>query len=527
MSKEIKMPQISEDADSGTIVEILVSEGDTIEEEQSIIAVESDKASVEVPAEAGGKVKKIKVSEGDEINVGDVILILESENEDDEEESDEASEDVEETTDKKKKDKSEDVDEEENKVDDEDDEEESDDATEDEEETTGKKKKNNGEDEDDEELDDDGEQESKSKKKKEIDEGGDVEEEEEDMDDDYQESDTDEKDSTSKKKNKDEEDVPEDDSSERTEKTDKKSKKEVPAAPSVRRLAREMDVDIYALKGSGPGKRITTDDVKAAADGASQKKGTRAETSQGGESTLPDFTQWGDVERQKMSGIHKATAKSMGNAWRTVPHVTQFDKADISTLEDFMEQYESKAAKAGAKLTITAVLVKLSASALRAFPQFNASADVENQEMILKKYINIGVAVDTENGLLVPVIKDADRKSVTTIALELNEVASKAREGKLSGDGMKGGTFTVSNLGGIGGTHFTPIVYHPQVAILGVSRNQVEPVYQDGEFVPKTMLPLSLSYDHRAIDGAEAARFLRWMCQVMEDPFVMLMEGGI
>ncbi|MEK6477996.1 2-oxo acid dehydrogenase subunit E2 [Catalinimonas sp. 4WD22] len=464
MATEIKMPQISEDAESGTIVEVLVSEGDTIEEEQSIIAVESDKASVEVPAEAGGKVKELKVSEGDEINVGDVILILEAGDDgEDEKEEDESEED---TSEDKKKAKAEDEEQD----------------SEDEEEDT----------DDDEEKDDDDDDEVEAA----------------------------EKEKASKQK-KEEDQEEQEQSSEK-----KKDKGEVPAAPSVRRLAREMDVDIYAVKGTGPGERITADDVKAAANGEAPKK-EKESSSQTGDTSLPDFSQWGEVERKKMSGIRKATARSMGNAWRTVPHVTQFDKANISTLQDFMEQYEAKAAKAGAKLTVTAVLVKLSASALRAFPKFNASVDIENQEIIYKKYINIGVAVDTENGLLVPVIRDADRKSVTSIALELGEIAEKAREGKLSMDEMKGGNFTVSNLGGIGGTNFTPIVYHPQVAILGVSRNQIEPVYEDGEFKPKTMLPLSLSYDHRAIDGAEAARFLRWMCQVMEDPFVMLMEGGI
>ncbi|MDF9797439.1 pyruvate dehydrogenase E2 component (dihydrolipoamide acetyltransferase) [Catalinimonas alkaloidigena] len=464
MAKEIKMPQISEDAESGTIVEVMVSEGDTIEEEQSIIAVESDKASVEVPAEAGGKVKEIKVSEGDEINVGDVILILEAgENgEDDQAEDEEQEEKEDEQPEGKKKEKAE------------------------------------------EEEEDDGDTEAKEKDPKEEVDKDEVEDEE------NEDADRKEKDKEAEGKNKKE----------------ANKKGEVPAAPSVRRMAREMNVDIYAVKGTGPGERITADDVKAAADGKSgDQKKSASEQSQ--ESSLPDFSQWGEIERKKMSGIRKATAKSMGNAWRTVPHVTQFDKANISTLQDFMEQYEAKAAKAGAKLTVTAVLVKLSASALRAFPKFNASVDIENQEIIYKKYINIGVAVDTENGLLVPVIRDADRKSVTSIALELGEIAEKAREGKLSMDEMKGGNFTVSNLGGIGGTNFTPIVYHPQVAILGVSRNQIEPVYEDGEFKPKTMLPLSLSYDHRAIDGAEAARFLRWMCQVMEDPFVMLMEGGI
>ena len=458
MSVELKMPQISEDAESGTIVEILVSEGDTIEAEQSIIAVESDKASVEVPAEAGGKVKEIKVEEGDEVEIGDVIMILEENGEAGGE--DEA-----------------------------DDEKEAEDSHEDEEQPEAKDEK-----------------------------------EEEDKDEAKQE----EEDKEEKQEKVAAEDQHED--KEKKKSSDKKDKnREVPAAPSVRRLARELNVDIYAVKGTGPGERITADDVKAAAEEGKKQESEKKEKSVSSPqaSSLPDFSQWGDVERKKMSGIRKATANSMTNAWTTIPHVTQFDKADISTLQEFMQQYEAKAEKAGVKLTITAVLVKLSASALRAFPMFNASVDLENQEIIYKKYVNIGVAADTDNGLLVPVIQDADRKSVIQISRELSELAGKAREGNLKGEEMSGGNFTVSNLGGIGGTNFTPIVYHPQVAILGVSRNQVEPVWNGEAFEPKTMLPLSLSYDHRAVDGAEAARFMRWMCQVMEDPFVMLMEGGL
>jgi pyruvate dehydrogenase E2 component (dihydrolipoamide acetyltransferase) len=475
MSIELKMPQISEDAESGTIVEILVSEGDTIEEEQSIIAVESDKASVEVPAEAGGKIKEIKVSEGDEVEIGDILMILEEEGEADSEEEDEAED-------------------------------------------------QEHEDEEAQADEDEADEEEEAKKKKEA------EEEEEDDKAEAKKKDKKTEDKEEQKKKAEDKDT----ESNGKKEGEKGKNGEVPAAPSVRRLAREMDVDIYAVKGSGPGDRITADDVKAAAENGQAKektdkkeKGKEKEAPSRKESSLPDFSQWGEVERHKMSGIRKATASSMTGAWNTIPHVTQFDKADISTLEAFMEQYEAKAEKAGVKLTITAVLVKLSASALRAFPKFNASVDIDNQEIVMKKYVNIGVAADTENGLLVPVIQDADRKSVIQISRELTELAGKAREGSLKGEEMSGGNFTVSNLGGIGGTNFTPIVYHPQVAILGVSRNQVEPVWEDGEFKPKTMLPLSLSYDHRAIDGAEAARFLRWMCQVMEDPFVMLMEGGL
>lgn len=242
---------------------------------------------------------------------------------------------------------------------------------------------------------------------------------------------------------------------------------------------------------------------------------------------LPDFSAWGETERVAMSGIRKATVRTMTNAWSTVPMVTHFDKADATAFEALRKRHKPDAEKIGAKLTPTAMLIKVVAAALRKFPDFNASIDTETNEIVYKKYVNVGVAVDTPNGLLVPVVKHADRKNILELASELGELAEKARDRKLGPADMQGGNFSVSNLGGIGGTGFTPIVAPPDVAILGVSRGGMEPVWDDEQeaFVPRLMMPLSVTYDHRLIDGAAAARFLRWICQVIEDPFLMTLEG--
>lgn len=223
-----------------------------------------------------------------------------------------------------------------------------------------------------------------------------------------------------------------------------------------------------------------------------------------------------------MDTIRKITARSMAGSWQSIPHVFQFDKADVTELEKFRKDYSKYVEKQGAKLTFTAILLKLTATALRKFPKFNASVDMKNEEIIYKDYVHIGVAVDTDRGLLVPVIRDADKKSITELSIELNEMAEKARNKKIKPDELQGANFTISNLGGIGGTNFTPIVNRPAVAILGVSRSQTEPVFIDGEFKPRMMLPLSLSYDHRLIDGADGARFLRWLCEAMQNPLVTM-----
>ena len=294
-----------------------------------------------------------------------------------------------------------------------------------------------------------------------------------------------------------------------------------PAAPSVRRIAREIGVDINKVPGSGPGGRISMDDVKA------YSKKLHESYSKGGgtglnikSESLPDFTKFGSVNNVEMTNIRKKTAEHLSYAWATIPHVTQFDKADITLLEKTRKELNKTS---GAKLTVTSILVKIIVEALKKFPQFNSSLDMENKQIIYKNYFNIGVAVDTEFGLIVPALKNADQKSLNEISAEINILAEKARNKKIGLDDLQGGCFTISNLGGIGGTYFTPIVNSPEVAILGVSRGAFEPVWNGfGVFEPRLMLPLSLSYDHRIIDGADAIRFLRFVVEALEQPLRIL-----
>ncbi len=298
-----------------------------------------------------------------------------------------------------------------------------------------------------------------------------------------------------------------------------------PAAPSVRRTARELGVEISEVQGTGSNGRISVEDVKThvkrlVADGAA-RGGAPAGVA------LPDFTRWGAVERQPMRAVRRKTAEHLSAAWATIPHVTQCDLADITRLEELRKKYATQVEAAGGHLTVTSIVVKVVAAALHVFPQFNASIDMAAGEIIVKKYVNIGVAVDTDRGLLVPVIRDADRKNIAQLSVEIAQLSEKARTRKISLEEMQGGCFSISNLGGIGGTYFTPIVNAPDVAILGISRGRMEPVYQkeSGQFVPRFMLPLSLSYDHRAIDGADGIRFLRWVAEALEQPFLLALQG--
>jgi pyruvate dehydrogenase E2 component (dihydrolipoamide acetyltransferase) len=297
----------------------------------------------------------------------------------------------------------------------------------------------------------------------------------------------------------------------------------------VRRLAREIGIDIDEVRGSGPGGRISQDDVKEQARRILSSVGAAAAAAGGSPARavrpLPDFQKWGEVERQPWSNIRRTTAEHLSHAWNAIPHVTQFDKADVTALEALRKQYKGAVEQAGGSLTVTAMLVKVLATAVRQFPQFNASLDPERGEIVYKKYVGIGVAVDTDRGLLVPVIRNADARNITQIAVELHGLAARARDRKLTLEEMSGGTMSISNLGGIGGTYFTPIVNWPEVAILGVSRTATEPVWSGSAFEPRQMLPLSLSYDHRVIDGADAIRFLRWVVEAIEQPFLLSLIG--
>jgi pyruvate dehydrogenase E2 component (dihydrolipoamide acetyltransferase) len=303
----------------------------------------------------------------------------------------------------------------------------------------------------------------------------------------------------------------------------------VPAAPHVRRLARELGVDIYEVKGNGPGGRISEDDVKAYAKAllvaAASAMQATPRAGHFAAPKLPDFSKWGKIEKVSMRGVRRKTAEHLAESWNTIPHVTQQDRADITELEQLRARFAPKAQEAGGKMTVTAIALKVCAAALKVFPQFNASIDVENEQIIYKQYINIGVATDTDRGLLVPVVPDVDKKNIVELAVELSQLSKKARDKKITPEEMQGGTFTITNLGGIGGIGFTPIVNHPEVAILGLSRSRMEPEWINGKFEPRLILPLSLSYDHRLIDGADAARFLRWIAEAFEQPFLLSVQG--
>jgi pyruvate dehydrogenase E2 component (dihydrolipoamide acetyltransferase) len=291
------------------------------------------------------------------------------------------------------------------------------------------------------------------------------------------------------------------------------------ASPGVRRFARELGVDLTKVKGSGPKGRVLKDDVQGYVKSALARPAPAA--AGGGLSVLPlpavDFTKFGATEVKPLSRIKKISGANLHRNWVTIPHVTQNDEADITELEAFRKQMSDEVQKQGVRVTLLAFLIKAAVAALKRYPQFNASLSPDGESLVLKQYFNIGVAVDTPNGLVVPVIRDSDKKGVIQLAKELGEVSAKARDGKLSPTDMQGGCFSISSLGGIGGLNFTPIINAPEVAILGVSRSIMKPVWKDGQFVPRLMLPLSLSYDHRVVDGAEGARFITYLNGVLSD----------
>jgi pyruvate dehydrogenase E2 component (dihydrolipoamide acetyltransferase) len=286
------------------------------------------------------------------------------------------------------------------------------------------------------------------------------------------------------------------------------------AAPSVRRLAREMGVDHAAVRASGLGGRVSTEDVRAHGRGAAAPPVAEP---------LPDFSKWGEIAREPMSAVRRKIAEHMAAAAAAVPQVTLHDKADVTEVESVRLAFKERTGKA---LTVTAILVRVVASAQKLFPKLGASVDMARSEIVLKKYAHVGIAVDTDRGLLVPVVRDADKKNVSAIAEEIADLSARARAAKLSLDEMRGGTFTVTNLGGLGVRWFTPIVNHPEVAILGVGRAATEAVFDEGGTArPRLLLPLSLSFDHRALDGADGARALRWIKEALEKPLLLALEG--
>jgi pyruvate dehydrogenase E2 component (dihydrolipoamide acetyltransferase) len=296
----------------------------------------------------------------------------------------------------------------------------------------------------------------------------------------------------------------------------------VAASPMVRRLARELGISIDKIPGSGPTGRIMPEDVKAFAKGTITGAGAVPYDTG---PALPDFSRWGEIERKDMTRIRRKIADSMRYSWSTIPHVTNFESADITALEKLRKRFAGEIEEAGGKLTITSIMVKVIASALKVYPNLAASLDMQKAQFILKKYCHIGVAVDTDRGLIVPVVRDADKKNILQLSVELAHLAVKVRTRKITLEELEGAVFTITNLGGIGGNQFAPIIHSPEVAILGISRSRYEAVLVDGKFEPRLMLPLSLSYDHRLIDGADAARFLRWVVEALEQPFLLPLEG--
>lgn len=290
------------------------------------------------------------------------------------------------------------------------------------------------------------------------------------------------------------------------------------ASPAIRRFARELGVEVAQVKGNGVKGRVTKDDVQNFIKAAlSQPRGAGGNGLQVLASPVVDFAKFGAIETKPLSRIKKISGANLHRNWVTIPHVTQFDEADITDMEAFRKELGAEYAAQNIKITPLAFMLKAAVTALQKFPEFNASLDASGENLVLKQYFHIGVAVDTPDGLMVPVIRDVDKKGIVQLAKELGEVSAKARDKKITAADMQGGCFTISSLGGIGGTAFTPIINAPEVAILGVSRSSMKPVWKDGAFVPRLMLPLSLSYDHRVIDGALGARFAVYLSQVLAD----------
>ncbi len=439
MAKEFKLPDLGEGIEAGDVVRVLVSEGDQIEVDQGILELETDKALVEVPSPFAGTVVSLNVKEGDRVPAGTVLITVEETGAAPAQEAPaepEAPPVAEEPA-----------------------------------------------------APEQPEQPAPEPAKPEA--------------------------------------PPEPAAPPRPEAPapppPESAQMPIPAAPSVRRFARELGVDLRQVSGSGAGGRITREDVKAYVENAmSAEPATGASPAA---PTLPDFTRWGEIERQPLRGVRRKIAENLSLAWTQAPHVTQLDSADVTDLEAFRQRHKAEAEARGGKLTPTALILKAVVTALKAFPQFNASLDPAAGELILKRYYHIGIAVDTERGLLVPVIRDVDRKDIFELAAELSELAERTRQGKADLEELQGGSFTITNLGSISGTAFTPIINFPEVSILGIAQSRQEPVVRDGRIEPRLMMPICLSYDHRVIDGADGARFTKHLVESLENPERMLLGG--
>ena len=493
---EFKIPELGENVSAGDVVRVLVKAGDTIEKDQAVLELETDKATIEVPSSVSGTIKEVTVKQGDKVKVGQVVLTLTD--------GGNAAGAPEPGTAKQEAD------------------------TEPAQQGPPAEKGSKGKAAAAAEAPKAKAQPAGAAEDGGLSQAATPERKAEENEEDGAAEPAAEGQPRQKPRgevvdiNRGARPSPQPSPAD----ADAERRPGAPAAPSVRRLARELGVDIALVSGSGPAGRISIGDVqeyvKAALRNVSAGSGATRPAA-----PLPDFAKWGEIERKPMSNIRRKTSEHLGNAWNVIPHVTQHDRADITAVEGLRKRYAPQAEKAGGKLTMTAIALKIVGGALDRFPQFNSSIDPERNEIVYKKSIHVGVAADTPRGLLVPVIRDVNRKGILQLAKDLADASEKSRTGKLGLDDMQGGGFTITNLGGIGGTSFTPIVNWPEVAILGVSRATWEPIWRpasvedEGTFEPRLMLPLSLSYDHRVIDGADAARFLRWICEAFEQPFVL------
>jgi pyruvate dehydrogenase E2 component (dihydrolipoamide acetyltransferase) len=461
LAQEFRLQDPGEGIHEAEIQEVLVSEGDAVEEGQMVFVIETDKAAVEIPVPFTGTVAEIPVKAGDMVRVGDLLMTVEGEG------GSESADAREETAEE------------------------------------GSSEEKEAQPEEAEAEAEAGEEEAQPEPEKADDEG-----EAERHGPEREEEAADEK----------KRPEPAEAAGEAEEKPPRREGAPVPATPATRRVARELGVDLHDVRASGKHGRVTEQDVRAHAERGQRPAAAEAPAPV----ELPDFSKWGPVEREPLRSLRRSTAQHMATSWSQIPHVTHQDEVDITELERFRQRHAEAFDAHGAKLTLTAFALKASAAALGEFPRFNASFDGAAEEIVLKRYVHIGVALDSERGLMVPVIRDVDRKSVAELARELTEMSGRLRDGAPSPEELQGGTFTVTNVGGLGGTGFTPIVNHPQAAILGMAEARLKQVVtgtlDEPAFAVRLMLPICVAFDHRVNDGADAARFTRRIADLLADP---------
>jgi pyruvate dehydrogenase E2 component (dihydrolipoamide acetyltransferase) len=476
---DFKLPELGEDIEEADVLKLLVAEGDKVTADQPLIEIETEKATLEVPAEIAGTVTKIHIKQGDTIKVGQVIATIEA---------GDAAATPEKTAPKKSK---------------------------------GAAPKEEAAEPAAEESSSEAEEEPPA-----------VDEESAGTEEDTTAEEEEAADPAPAKKKPTAEKKPAREKASDAPAIVSSSDTPAFASPSLRKLAREIGVDIRSVEGSGPAGRITEDDVKRAsrerpAPAAAAPDSTDAARSGFAPRQLPDFSQWGEVTREPLSRLRRTVSRNMAQSWTEIPHVHLQHHADITAMEELRQQYKERAKSAGGNLTISVMMLKIVASALRAHPRVNASYDAEAQELVLKDYVHIGVAVDTDRGLVVPKIENADEKNIVELSVELNGIAERARTNSLTLEEMRGSTFTVTNLGSLGTGYFAPIINWPEVAVLGLGRAEQTPVWDEehSEFKPRLIIPLSLGHDHRVLDGADGARFMSWIVEAIRNPLLMALEG--